>query len=140
MTSESRSAGHPWRTYVIASIPGWLVGVIVTVVLHRTMDLPALAAVLVILAWIATDLAMFPRVRRFYSSEPAARRMVGETGVTVSSVTPRGFARVHGELWQVRAADAQAALPEGAGVRVREIHGLELLVEPTGDTHRAART
>lgn len=130
MSRESRPDGHPWSTYVVASSPGWIVAGVVTGVLYRTTDLSALPAVLFLSAWIATDLAMYPRMRRYYTSEPAAARIVGEMGTAVSPLAPRGFARVHGELWQVIVTDPIGSLPLGAAVRVCEIHGLELVVEP----------
>ena len=121
---------HAWLTYILASIPAWTVAAIVAVVLYRATDVPGWAAAAVVVVWIATDLAMFPRMRRYYTSEPAERRMVGESGIAVSPLSPRGFARVHGELWQVVLADPSTSLPEGRAVRVREVHGLELTVEP----------
>lgn len=45
---------------------------------------------------------------------------------------PEGIARVHGEISQVRVADGTTAIAAGAPVRVREVHGLRLLVEPVG--------
>lgn len=124
---------HAWVTYILASIPAWTAAAIVAVMLHGMTDVPGWAAAAVVVVWIATDLAMFPRMRRYYTSEPVERRMVGEAGIAVSPLTPRGFVRVHGELWQVVLADPNATLPEGAGVCVREIRGLELIVEPATD-------
>ena len=117
------------RNYILAAIPGWVAGIIIVVLLYRTAALPFWAGVTLVAAWVLTDLAMFPRMRRYYSSERAARRIVGEQGVAISDLSPRGFARVHGELWQARVPDGSSAVREGDGLRVREIHGLELVVE-----------
>ena len=121
---------HAWITYILASVPAWTVAAIVALVLYRMTDVPGWAAAVVVVVWISTDIAMFPRMRRYYTSTPAERRMVGESGIAVSPLSPRGFARVHGELWQVVLADLNTSLPEGAPVRVRAVHGLELTVEP----------
>ena len=121
---------HALLTYILASIPGWTVAAFVAVVLHRLLDVPGWAAAAVVVVWIAADLAMFPRMRRYYTSEPAARRMVGENGTAFSPLSPRGVARVRGELWQVVLADRNTSLPDGAAVRVCDVHGLELTVEP----------
>lgn len=121
---------HVWFTYIAACFPGWTVAVLVTVALHRLADIAAWAAVVVVLAWIGTDLAMFYRLRRYYTPEPAARRIVEETGTAVSPLSPRGFVRVHGELWQATVAEPHQIIPEGAGIRVCDIDGLHLLVEP----------
>lgn len=119
---------HPFRTFVIASLPGWGVGVVVAIALHRLVDLPLWAAVLLAAIWIATDLASFPRLRRYYMSEPAELRMVGKRGVAVSRVGSHGFVRVHGELWRARSADPDVTIDEGAAVCVVGIDGLELTV------------
>lgn len=121
---------HAWVTYILASVPGWTVALVVALVLKALTDVPAGAAAAVVVVWIATDVAMFPRMRRYYTSTPAERRIVGETGVTVSPLSPRGFARVHGELWQVVLAGQDASVAEGAGIRVRDVRGMELIVEP----------
>ena len=122
---------HAWVTYILACMPAWIVAVVVALVLNRIADVPAWTAAAVVVVWIATELAMFPRMRRYYTSEPAERRIVGETGIAVSPLSPRGFARVHGELWQVVLSDPHASVPEGARVCVREVRGLQLIVSPT---------
>ena len=127
--ARDRTETRPWRRYIGASLPGWIVGAIVAVWLYRTTALPAWVALTVLGLWIASGIAMFPRVRRYYTSEPAAARMRGEEGVAVSRLDPRGRARVHGELWQARTADPAAPIAEGSRVRVREVDGLELIVE-----------
>ncbi len=53
--------------------------------------------------------------------------MIGITGTLVSVDGDGAFARIHGELWKVRAA---GPLRAGDGVRVRRVDGLTLEVEP----------
>jgi membrane-bound serine protease (ClpP class) len=53
--------------------------------------------------------------------------MIGEIGVARTAVADDGKVFVHGELWN---ATARAAIPEGARVRVAEVKGLHLIVEP----------
>jgi membrane-bound serine protease (ClpP class) len=53
--------------------------------------------------------------------------MIGEIGVAKTALGPEGQVFVHGELWN---AEAKAAIPEGARVRVRAVNGLRLTVEP----------
>ena len=73
---------------------------------------------------------MFPRKRKYYTSEPVEERMRGETGLAVSALDPRGHARIRGELWQ--AVSIEGSLPAGTCVRVRSLRGLVLLVERDG--------
>jgi membrane-bound serine protease (ClpP class) len=53
--------------------------------------------------------------------------MIGEIGVARTAVGLEGKVFVHGELWN---ATAQAAIAEGARVRVAGVNGLHLVVEP----------
>ena len=53
--------------------------------------------------------------------------MVGEIGVARTSLGPDGKVFVHGELWN---ATAKTEIAQGARVRVREVNGLKVLVEP----------
>lgn len=56
-----------------------------------------------------------------------AQGLVGRLARTEVALTPRGTVFVHGEIWSARAA---TDVPAGATVRVKEVRGLELIVEP----------
>jgi membrane-bound ClpP family serine protease len=91
------------------------------------MDQSVWLAAGLVASWIITDLLLYPSMRRFYRSEPVGARMIGEQGVALSPLGPAGFVRVHGEIWQARAAD-ERRIEEGSCIRVREIQGLLLTV------------
>ena len=116
-----------FQTYVGASLPSWAIAVIVSVLLHEVAAVGGWTAAAVATLWIGSDLLMFPRKRKYYTSEPVEERMLGETGLTVSTLDPRGHARVRGELWQAVSIDG--TLPQGTRVRVRALRGLVLVVE-----------
>jgi membrane-bound serine protease (ClpP class) len=56
-----------------------------------------------------------------------AQGLVGELGITQTTLSPRGKVFVHGELWD---ATSSANLPVGERVVVRGVDGLELQVDP----------
>jgi membrane-bound ClpP family serine protease len=116
-----------FQTYVGASLPSWGIAVIVAVLLHEIAGVGGWTAAAVATLWIGTDLLMFPRKRKYYTSEPIEERMLGETGLTVSTLDPSGHARIRGELWQAVSVDG--TLSEGTRVRVRSLRGLVLVVE-----------
>ena len=58
--------------------------------------------------------------------------MVGEVGVAQTELAPAGKVCVHGEIWQARAA---GKIQPGTRVRVKEVQGLTLVVEPEDDSH-----
>ncbi|MGZ5442932.1 MAG: NfeD family protein [Thermoanaerobaculia bacterium] len=53
--------------------------------------------------------------------------MVGEIGVARTPLGPDGKVFVHGELWN---ATARSDIAQGARVRVREVEGLRVMVDP----------
>jgi membrane protein implicated in regulation of membrane protease activity len=126
---ERHTGFGPFRTYVLASTAGWLIVGVLTLFAWRSFDVPAWTAVLVVGIWVCADLVRYPAWRRYYTAEPAERRMVGERGVAVSSVDAEGVVRVRGELWDAAVAEDRGAIPARATVRVRAIRGLKLFVE-----------
>jgi membrane protein implicated in regulation of membrane protease activity len=124
-------------SYFVVNLPGWLLAGAMAWAAVRWLGLDVWVAAVLASAWIVKDLLLYPFVRRFYRSEPADQRIVGEKGVALSPINPRGFVRVHGEIWQARAAgDGGVSIAEGTPIEVREIHGLLLVVEPR-DRQRA---
>jgi membrane protein implicated in regulation of membrane protease activity len=112
------------------SAADWMMLGLVIAAAVRWFDVPAWPGLIVLGVWIAKDLLLFPSARRYYESQPPQRRMIGEEGEALCRLDPEGFARVRGEIWQVRAADDTAAIQAGAPVRVREAQGMRLLVDP----------
>jgi membrane-bound serine protease (ClpP class) len=61
-------------------------------------------------------------------------QVVGATGVVTEPLDPDGQVRVRSEVWRATLADATAAwLPVGSAIRVNEVRGLTLVVEPAMD-------
>jgi membrane protein implicated in regulation of membrane protease activity len=136
---------HPFFKFLVASTPGWLIAVVAVVMLSRWGEAPLWVLLVLLAVWILTDIAMFPRRRHYYVSELPTRRIIGEHGIALSELAPRGLVRVHGERWQAEAADG-AIIHEGGALRVREVDGLVLFVEPLEHppsalpSHRSSRT
>ena len=57
--------------------------------------------------------------------------MVDSVGVAKTDLEPSGKVLIHGELWDAR---ARQPIAKGARVRVREVEGLILVVEPAPDS------
>jgi membrane-bound ClpP family serine protease len=114
--------------YVILQIPGWVLAGVVGWLFVTWFDVPAWAAIALVSLWVAKDFALFPYMRRFYESASGEPRIVGDAGVAVTDLNPRGFVRIHGELWQAEAG-ANTHIAKGCGVCVRDIRGLLLVVD-----------
>ncbi len=57
--------------------------------------------------------------------------MLGAIGIAQTDLAPGGKVMVHGEIWEAR---AKPSIARGARVRVREIDGLTLMVEPAPES------
>jgi membrane-bound serine protease (ClpP class) len=58
--------------------------------------------------------------------------MIDSVGVAQTELAPAGKVFIHGEIWEARAA---TKIAPGARVRVKEVKGLTLEVEPEDDSH-----
>jgi membrane-bound serine protease (ClpP class) len=116
-------------TYLLVQLSGWLLVAIVAGALYGAGALGAGGAFAVFAAWVAKDLLAFPVMRRYYQPQPAEARIIGETGTAVTDLSPGGFVRVHGELWQAR---ARSPIAHGARIRVCGIRGLTVDVDRAG--------
>jgi membrane-bound serine protease (ClpP class) len=124
-----RLTDPPLSTYVAAHLPGWVAAALVAWALVALGAVAPWAGLLFVGVMVAKDVVSYRRMRGYYTPEPAERRLVNHHAVAVTSLSPRGLVRVRGELWQASLRSV-AALPEGAVVRVRDVQGLLLIVEP----------
>jgi membrane-bound serine protease (ClpP class) len=113
------------RTYIVAQLPGWLLAAVASIALARWIPLPTWAAVGLVTVWIVKDLLLYPAMRHYYRPVLPDRRIVGQLGIAVTDLAPRGFVRIHGELWQ---AESDEEIREGTDVLVRDVSGLQLRV------------
>ncbi|MDP9272705.1 MAG: ATP-dependent Clp protease proteolytic subunit [Chloroflexota bacterium] len=70
------------------------------------------------------------RMRRQVALPIPIKALVGASGVAQTLIAPTGIAYAAGETWSARSEGEEIAA--GTPVRVKEVKGLELLVEPTG--------
>ena len=90
----------------------------------------AATAVVVLLLWVAKDLALYPLVRRAY--EPGGHgypaRLVGRCATARQALSPKGYVLVAGELWRAEAVGEDRPISAGENVVVTGAVGTRLLV------------
>ncbi|NIN01859.1 MAG: hypothetical protein GTO24_28295 [candidate division Zixibacteria bacterium] len=121
--------------YTILQVPAVALLVLILILLRRWMDLPAWFVWGLVGLWVAKDVVLFPFVWRAYGQQRGedTRAMVGAQGTVEDRLSPSGYVRVHGELWQPEVMGGGYAVDRGKGVRIQAIHGLTLLVEPVNE-------
>ncbi len=82
--------------------------------------------------WIAKDVVLFFFTWRAYDTTAAkpGRSMVGARGITQNRLAPSGFIHIRGELWKAEVWGRGRPIEIGEKVKVRDIKGLTLIVQP----------
>jgi len=138
MWDKARVEKDGWSTRVVLryaslQLPGWILLILLLLLAERWFDLSAWTMLAIIVFWIGKDVVMFPFVWRAYDQNPsrvAAYRMIGERAVAKERLCPSGYVQVHGELWQAELMSDAVTVEKGQSVRVQEVRGLTLLVQP----------
>ncbi len=88
-------------------------------------------AVVLPLGIIVVILLRFAMAARKKKSIAGQEGMIDAVGVARTDLEPEGKVLVHGEIWEAR---AQQKVSKGTRVRVREVQGLTLVVEPVSES------
>ena len=115
--------------YWLFQLPGSLAVAGLLVLLVRWWDLAPRTAALLLVLWVAKDVALYPLVRKAYEprSGGGAAALVGLLATARERLDPEGYVRVGHELWRARVRGSP--VEKGATVRVLEVRGLTLVVE-----------
>ncbi len=81
--------------------------------------------------WVAKDLALFPWLRSAYEpgDHDPSSALRGRLGRARDALEPEGYVALGGELWRAERATDSPPVASGDPIRVRDIHGLKLIVE-----------
>ena len=131
-----RGSGVFWA-YLLLQFPDIILAGVILFVLHRWAGLPYGWAVGAFVVWIVKDIAMYPLVRSaFAPARTGAEAFIGARAVVTDALAPLGYVRLDGELWRAESLPPRQAIPAGAPVAVRAVHGLTFLVEPAAPGDR----
>lgn len=125
----------PRRVYIrygLLCLPGTAVLVLVLAIVQHWVPIPVWLWMTLILSWTAKEAILFPFVWRSYDSAHAEDlpTMVGRLGIARDRLAPSGYVRVNGELWKAETMNHTAPIEKNQPVRVKNIDGLKLFVEP----------
>ena len=122
---------RPGLRYTLYQLPGYGLAAAALALAWRWGWLPGWLALLLFGAWVAKDALLYPLVWHAYRREPdASQRLVGERGVVLTDVAPRGLVRVGGETFR---AESDATILAGRPVIVTGARGLVLTVRPASE-------
>lgn len=128
---------HKWSArvmlrYSLLQLPAAVALVLILTVVRQWVDIPRWFFWGLVALWVIKDIILYPFVWRAYDGgrSGAAHSIIGMQGVTKDRLEPSGYVRVRGELWQAEIMEGGQPIEKGVNVRIREIRGLILLVEP----------
>ncbi len=116
--------------YLAFQIPGWGVLALVLGAAIAWWDLSRTLAAAIFGLFVLKDAVLFPFVRVAYEprSGGGVDALLGQRARAEEELAPEGYVRVGAELW--RAELVRGRVERGAALRVVEVRGLTLVVEP----------
>ena len=135
---QSRLTGSIVTKYVVLQIPTTVLVIMIAIFIDQKLAIPSWLFWCVIVGTILKDVILFPFVWRSYDSR-ATHPMIGEHGVAVDRLSPEGYVRIQGVLWQARLSEGCGSVGIGEGVRVEKAQGIKLTVKPESAATYSAR-
>jgi membrane-bound ClpP family serine protease len=128
----ARSRGRTIARYALFQIPDLILLSLALAAAVRWWGLPVLAAYGLAALWIAKDVILFPILRVAYESNSpgGVDGIDGALGVVTRPLVPAGYVRLGSELWKAELMFGSGPVPVGSAIRVVEMRGLTLIVEP----------
>jgi membrane protein implicated in regulation of membrane protease activity len=122
-----------WHRYLLFQLPGWIITGLILLGLLNWQYLSGWLAVGVFGGWIGKDLLLFPFLRRAYERDikPGSQGLIGFRGVAQEHLTPRGYVRVRGELWNAIATPVDQVISAGTEVEIVNANGMQVMVTAT---------
>jgi membrane protein implicated in regulation of membrane protease activity len=119
------------RRYVLFQIPGISILLLLALFFYHFVGIPGWALWVLVGAWIVKELVTLPFTWRLYARpRPAAYDlMIGTRGVAAEPLNPKGYVRIHGELWDAESSDPGQRIEKGTTIRVLSVNGMRLIVE-----------
>ena len=130
MTAGSRS--RTIARYTLFQIHGLILLSLGLAAAVRWWDLPVLVAYGLVAVWVAKDVIMYPIVRVAYESggSSGVEGIHGALGVVTQPLVPAGYVKLGSELWKAELLCGSETASVGSAIRVVELRGLTLVVEP----------
>jgi membrane protein implicated in regulation of membrane protease activity len=129
---SAKSKSRTLVRYTLFQIPDLiLLGLALAAAVHL-WDFPVLAAYGLVAVWIVKDVIMYPILRIAYEAggTSGVDAIHGALGVVTQTLVPSGYVRLGSERWKAELASGSQAVSAGSAIRVVELRGLTLIVEP----------
>ena len=129
---SGRSRSRTIARYTLFQIPDLVLLSLGVAAAVRWWGLPTFAACGLVALWVVKDIIMYPIVRVAYESGSSSGvdGIHGASAVVIQPLAPSGYVRLGSELWKAELVRGGGPVSVGSSVRVIEVRGLTLIVEP----------
>ena len=101
------------------------------------IDIPIWGLILMMIALGAYNYITYRLGMKALVKKPIISPDIGSRGRTTTPISPRGYVRVKGELWQ---ASSSSTIDAGAEIAVVGMEGMTLLISPVEKDNHASET
>ena len=117
--------------YSLFQIPSLTIVILIVFTINHWYVLDKVIIALIILVWILKDIIIFPFVWKAYSHKDRdkSKTILNQKGIAVDTISPKGFVKIDGEIWQAEAVESQEPIQKGQIVEVVELNGLKIKVK-----------
>jgi membrane-bound serine protease (ClpP class) len=100
------------------------------------INIPLLGLVLMMIALGTYNYITYRLGKKALDKKPIISPDIGSRGRTTTPVSPKGYVRVNGELWQ---ASSNSTIDSGEEIAVVGIEGMTLLISPVEKDNRTRK-
>jgi membrane protein implicated in regulation of membrane protease activity len=114
-----------------------LVAVVLWLLPKVAINIPLWGLILMMIALGVYNYITYRLGKKALDKKPMISPYIGSRGRTTTSVSPKGYVRVNGELWQ---ASSNSIIDSGEEIAVVGIEGMTLLVSPVQKDSSTSKT
>lgn len=113
-----------------------LVAVVLWLLPRVTINIPLWGLTLMMIALGVYNYMTYRRGKKALVKKPIISPDIGSRGRTITPISPKGYVRVNGELWQ---ASSSSTINAGEEIVIVGIEGMTLLISPIEKDNRTGK-
>jgi membrane protein implicated in regulation of membrane protease activity len=113
-----------------------LMAVVLWLLPRVTINIPLWGLILMMIALAVYNYINYRRNKKALVKKPMIWLDIGSRGRTITPISPRGYVRVNGELWQ---ASSSSTIDVGEEIAIVGIEGMTLLISPIEKNNRTRK-
>jgi len=113
-----------------------LVAVVLWLLPRVTINIPLWGLILMMIALGVYNYINYRLSKKALVKKPRISLDIGSRGRTITPISPKGYVRVNGELWQ---ASSSSTIDAGEEIAIVGIEGMTLLIRPIEKENRTRK-